>query len=115
MRIVGIDGGQTGAAAALNLYDSAAPELIDLIDMPMIGAGAKERVDVTQVQAWIAGCKPDHVLVERAQGWPQQGHQFDIQARSHDRGYRSRGCIKRGPLVAGRANRLEEISPTRTG
>jgi hypothetical protein len=46
MKILGIDPGIHGGLAIRKITDRAAPQLIDAIDVPVIGAGAKERVDV---------------------------------------------------------------------
>jgi crossover junction endodeoxyribonuclease RuvC len=73
MKVLGIDPGQTGALAIVELNDGAAPELIFLIDVPMIGTGARERVDVIQIRDWIIAHKPEHAVLERSQALPRQG------------------------------------------
>ena len=45
MKFLGIDPGVEGGAAIIELNDGATPRLVEAIDIPVIGAGAKERVD----------------------------------------------------------------------
>jgi crossover junction endodeoxyribonuclease RuvC len=47
--------------------------LVDAIDIPTIGDGAKERVDAMEARGWIERHKPDLCLNERAQAMPRQG------------------------------------------
>jgi hypothetical protein len=46
VKILGVDPGIRGGLAILEIMEGAAPQLIDAIDVPTIGVGAKERVDV---------------------------------------------------------------------
>ena len=73
MKVLGIDPGAHGGPAVVEVNDGAAPELIDAIDIPVSGAGAKERVDVHAIRAWIETHRPAHALIERAQAMPKQG------------------------------------------
>jgi crossover junction endodeoxyribonuclease RuvC len=73
VKILGLDCGQTGAAAKVEVHNGVAPVLVGLIDIPMLGTGAKERVDVIELAKWISANKPDHALVERGQAMPRQG------------------------------------------
>jgi len=72
-RILGIDPGISGGLAVVEITDSAAPQLIDAIDIPVVGVGAKERVDVTAIRNFIDRHKPIRALIERAQAMPKQG------------------------------------------
>jgi crossover junction endodeoxyribonuclease RuvC len=72
VRILGIDPGISGGLAIVDA-STAVPSLIDTIDIPVIGSGAKERVDVIGVRTWIELHCPDLALIERAQAMPQQG------------------------------------------
>jgi crossover junction endodeoxyribonuclease RuvC len=72
MRLLGIDPGLSGALAIVEVTDHV-PALIDAIDMPVAGTGAKARVDVIAVTKWISGHAPSIVYVERAQAFPGQG------------------------------------------
>ena len=47
--------------------------VIDAIDIPTIGNGAKERVDVLAVQKWIEQHRPTLAFIERAQAMPKPG------------------------------------------
>jgi hypothetical protein len=59
MRILGVDPGTCGAVAVIELDDGAAPRLVEAIDIPTVGTGAKERVDVLALRAWIQRHRPD--------------------------------------------------------
>jgi crossover junction endodeoxyribonuclease RuvC len=72
MVILGIDPGIRGGLAVVNA-DAGVGVLIDAIDIPVIGTGAKERVDAIAVRDWIARHRPDLALIERAQALPKQG------------------------------------------
>ena len=71
--IVGVDPGVRGGLAVITVDDGAAPRLIDAIDIPVTGTGAKERVDAIALRAWIVTHKPQHAYIERAQAMPKQG------------------------------------------
>jgi crossover junction endodeoxyribonuclease RuvC len=73
MKVLGVDPGVRGGLALVEINDGAAPRLIGAIDIPVVGTGAKERVDVLAVRLWIAAHKPDYAAVERAQAMPKQG------------------------------------------
>jgi crossover junction endodeoxyribonuclease RuvC len=49
------------------------PWLVDAIDIPVTGVGAKERVDVLAIRTWIIAHAPQHAIIERAQAMPKQG------------------------------------------
>jgi|SRR6516164_6102851 crossover junction endodeoxyribonuclease RuvC len=72
--IVGVDPGINGALAIVNIaIDGVMPVLVDVLDVPVIGAGAKERVNTMLVRDWLAQHQPDHALIERAGSMPKQG------------------------------------------
>jgi Holliday junction resolvasome RuvABC endonuclease subunit len=73
MRILGVDPGVHGGLAVIELNDGAAPQLVDAADIPTVGTGAKERVDVLALRAWIQTHHPDRAGIERAQAMPKQG------------------------------------------
>ena len=73
MKVLGIDPGVRGGLAIIEINDGATPQLIDAIDIPVAGTGAKERVDVLAIRTWIQAHTPDHAAIERAQAWPEQG------------------------------------------
>ena len=59
--------------AIVAVDNGAAPRLIEAIDIPVTGEGAKERVDALAVWGWITAHQPQHAYVERAQAMPKQG------------------------------------------
>jgi len=73
MKILGVDPGIHGGLAVVAVNNGAAPTLIDAIDIPVAGVGAKERVDVLAICTWIRTHQPDHAVIERAQAMPKQG------------------------------------------
>jgi len=74
LAILGVDPGiRGGLAIVLVDANGAAPCLIDAIDIPVTGVGAKERVDAIAIRNWIAQHAPQHALIERAQAMPKQG------------------------------------------
>jgi crossover junction endodeoxyribonuclease RuvC len=73
MKILGIDPGVHGGCAVVSIVDGAAPELLEAIDIPVIGVGAKERVDTIALRNWITAHQPAHAAIERAQAMPRQG------------------------------------------
>jgi hypothetical protein len=73
IRVLGIDGGISGACAVVALTDSSMLQLIDVIDAPVIGTKSKKRIDVIGLCAWIRSHAPSHAVIERAQGYPKQG------------------------------------------
>jgi len=73
MRILGIDPGVRGGLALVEILDDGSLHLLDAIDVPVAGAGAKERVDPVAISEWMVGRRPQHALIERAQAMPKQG------------------------------------------
>src|SRR5262249_20549230 len=76
MKYLGIDPGIAGAAAIVEIVDGVdgtAPKLIDVIDIPVVGAAAKTRVDAIGLRNWIETHSPDFAGVERAGSMPRQG------------------------------------------
>jgi crossover junction endodeoxyribonuclease RuvC len=73
MRILGIDPGIHGGLAIVVIGDGVPPQLVDAIDIPVIGLKAKERVDVLAIRTWIDAHQPQQALLERAQAMPKQG------------------------------------------
>ena len=49
----GVDPGIHGGLAIVAIEDGAAPQLVDAIDIPVAGIGAKERVDVLAIRNFI--------------------------------------------------------------
>jgi crossover junction endodeoxyribonuclease RuvC len=73
MKILGVDPGIHGGLAIVDIVDDVPPQIIDIIDIPVTGVGAKERVDVLTIRDWIKAHQPQHALIERAQAMPEQG------------------------------------------
>jgi len=71
--ILGIDPGIRGGLAIVSIGANVAPCLVDAIDIPVAGVGAKERVDAIAIRSWITRHAPQHALIERAQAMPKQG------------------------------------------
>jgi crossover junction endodeoxyribonuclease RuvC len=73
MRILGIDPGINGGLSVIEIVDGTAPVMVAAIDIPVIGSGAKERVDVAAIRVFIEEYKPGRASIERAQAMPNQG------------------------------------------
>jgi crossover junction endodeoxyribonuclease RuvC len=73
VKIAGVDPGIHGGIAVILIDGGAAPQLLDAIDVPIIGSGAKCRVDAIAVRKWLALHQVTHAAVERGQALPRQG------------------------------------------
>jgi crossover junction endodeoxyribonuclease RuvC len=73
MRYLGIDPGLSGGLAVVEAIDDAAPMLVEAIDIPTLGSGAKQRVDGIAIRKFIAKHEPALALIERAGAMPKQG------------------------------------------
>jgi crossover junction endodeoxyribonuclease RuvC len=71
-RYLGVDPGLSGALAIVETINSV-PMLVDAVDMPSTGTGAKVRVDIIAAAEWIGKHAPSTAFVERAQAFPGQG------------------------------------------
>ena len=71
-RYLGVDPGLSGALAIVEVINGV-PVLIDAVDMPSSGTGAKARVDIIAAAQWIAKHAPSTAYIERAQAYPGQG------------------------------------------
>jgi crossover junction endodeoxyribonuclease RuvC len=72
--ILGIDPGIRGGLAIVAVdSNGAAPQLVDAIDIPVTGVGAKERVNVLAIRDWVLPHALQHAFIERAQAMPKQG------------------------------------------
>jgi crossover junction endodeoxyribonuclease RuvC len=70
--VLGCDPGIHGGLAIVYM-DAGIPRIVDAIDIPVIGVGAKERIDVISLHSWIIRHEPCHAFIERAQAMPKQG------------------------------------------
>jgi hypothetical protein len=68
MKVLGVDPGIHGGLAIVEISDGTAPQLVDAIDIPTVGTAAKERVDAIALASWITTHRPQHALIERANG-----------------------------------------------
>ena len=74
MKALGLDpGAVSGGCAIVEISDGVAPQLVDAIDLPIIGVKAKQRIDVLALRTWIQHHRPDHAVIERGQAMPRQG------------------------------------------
>ena len=73
VRLLGVDPGIRGGLAVVEIADGAAPVLVGCADIPTVGSGAAERVDVAAIRAFVAQHKPVRALIERGQAMPRQG------------------------------------------
>jgi crossover junction endodeoxyribonuclease RuvC len=72
MKIAVIDPGLTGAAVVLEQICGAAM-LISVIDLPIMGDGAKRRLDAVTFARWLNNQAPTHVYIEAGRAMPRQG------------------------------------------
>jgi crossover junction endodeoxyribonuclease RuvC len=73
MKALGVDPGITGGIALVETLADDKTMLVDAMDIPVIGTGAKERVDILAIRTWIAQHCPTFAAIERAQAMPRQG------------------------------------------
>jgi crossover junction endodeoxyribonuclease RuvC len=103
MIALGIDPGIRGGLAVVN-EGNGVGTLLDAIDIPTVGSGARERVNVLAVRVWIKQQKPHFALIERAQAMPRQG------ASSGFKYGRATGALEAAVVLCGVP--LEIIEPT---
>jgi crossover junction endodeoxyribonuclease RuvC len=72
MIVLGVDPGIHGGLAIVG-NDADRAIMVDAIDIPVVGSGARERVDAIAVQNFIQRHAPTFALIERAQAMPRQG------------------------------------------
>ena len=72
MKIAAIDPGLSGAACILE-RTSGAVVLLSLIDLPVMGEGAKRRLDAVTFACWLSTHAPIHVFIEAGRAMPRQG------------------------------------------
>jgi hypothetical protein len=54
VKTLGLDpGAVSGGCAIVEISDGVAPQLVDAIDLPIIGVKAKQRIDVLALRTWI--------------------------------------------------------------
>jgi hypothetical protein len=72
MKIAATDPGLTGAAVVLEQIGGAVM-LISAIDLPIMGDGAKRRLDAFTFARWLNDHAPVHVYIEAGRAMPRQG------------------------------------------
>jgi crossover junction endodeoxyribonuclease RuvC len=72
MKIAAIDPGLTGAAVVLE-QTGGAVMLISAIDLPIMGDGAKRRLDAFTFARWLNDHAPTHVYIEAGRAMQRQG------------------------------------------
>ena len=75
-RYLGVDCGLSGTLAIVETINGV-PALIDAVDMPSTGTGAKARVDIIAAAPWIAKLARSTAYIERAQVFPDRAHRLD--------------------------------------
>jgi crossover junction endodeoxyribonuclease RuvC len=103
MKILGVDPGIHGGLAIVEMVETG-PRLLDAIDVPVSGSGAKERVDAIALQEWLLQHGPHMAFIERAQAMPKQG------ASSGFKYGRSVGSIE--AVIAANTIPMELIEPS---
>jgi len=54
MKILGVDpGGASGALAIIEQTNGAPTAVVSVIDVPLVGSGARQRVDAIALQEWL--------------------------------------------------------------
>jgi hypothetical protein len=71
--ILGADPGIAGGLAVVGAADNGGFVLLGVIDIPIVGTGAKQRVNVAGVREFILRHQPTAGLIERAGSMPRQG------------------------------------------
>jgi hypothetical protein len=79
-RIIGIDPGVTGAAAAFEVGEGdifgpiGKQRVIDIIDLPVVVFGAYKTVDVLELRRFLKAHHADEVWMEAVHSMPRDGH-----------------------------------------
>ena len=74
MRILGVDPGIHGGLAVIEMGRiDGSVHVIICTDIPVVGAGTKERVDVQAIRTLIRDHQPVRAVIERAGVMPRQG------------------------------------------
>jgi hypothetical protein len=72
MKITAIDPGLSGAACVLEQIGGAVVP-VSIIDLPIVGEGAKRRLDAVTFASWLNSHRPTHAFIENARAMPRQG------------------------------------------
>ena len=71
MKILGVDPGIKGGCAIVMVHDGAAPDVVDIIEIPVVGVGAKERRRPRNPH--LDSRSPDPARIYRTRAMPKQG------------------------------------------
>ena len=115
-RYLGIDPGLSGALAIVETINGV-PVLIDAIDMPSTGTGAKARVDIIAAAEWIAKARAIDGLCRARTSVPRARRLERILLRPRRRRHRGGGRAVLDPADPGRgfaAGSAGSISPAKT-
>lgn len=101
-RIVGIDTGINGGAAAIEVVagPSFSPYLkvIDIMDLPTVGEGPSRIINATALQQWLGQIGPQSVAIEHVFAMPSQadkgGHRRGMGAASAFRFGEAKGALR---------------------
>jgi hypothetical protein len=103
MRIAAIDPGLSGGAAVLEQIGGAVM-LISIIDLPILGNGAKRRLDAFTFARWLDEHAPTHAHTEALRAMPRQGVTSMFR-------YGRRVCGAVEGVVAARRTPLTTVGP----
>jgi hypothetical protein len=70
--ILGVDIGLGGGLAVVRITNGL-PGFLAVIDMPVVGSGAKARIDAHAVAAFLQQYPPSQAVLEHTQAFPGQG------------------------------------------
>jgi crossover junction endodeoxyribonuclease RuvC len=73
VKILGVDPGLAGAMCIIDVSDGTPPQLVAVLDLPVIGDGTKRRIDARAVYDWIQRYEPQIAYIELAGVMPRQG------------------------------------------
>jgi hypothetical protein len=104
LRVLGVDPGICGGLAIVQLLDGN-PRLIDAVDMPVVGVGAKERVDACSARV-DSYARPRSRLRRARTGDAKAGRLVRLQIRPRHWKHRGR---RRGLRHSARDRRAEHV------
>jgi hypothetical protein len=112
--LLGVDPGIHGGLAIVAINDGAEPQLIDAIDIPVAGVGAKERVDVLVLRAWLVNT-PAATRADRARDKQlERGAMKIIGADARLAEKRGAKILIVGPAGVGKTSLLRTLDHKRT-
>lgn len=70
LRIVGVDPGIDGAAAAVETTGRGLCTFVDVIDLPSLGEGSQREIDDLELIRWLRWIAPSHAFIELVSAMP---------------------------------------------